>query len=225
VDEQHWLVGGGVNNGGIALAWLRDVLNQAFPALPPESHLSFEDVLALASQAKTGAGGLICLPFFAGERSPNWNLNARALLFGMTLQHDTRHLALALLEGIAFRFKSLSEMLTEMGLDIRQVRASGGFTKSKLWLQVMANALNRELVAPVWGETSALGAALWAMGAAGIENSLEKAGDFAELGQSYQPIPEDVVIYDRLYPIFKELYRVAANAFERITELQSDLRV
>src|SRR5512136_430758 len=91
IDEGHWLVGGAINNGGVALSWLRDCLNQA--ASPAGPGLSFEDVIALAGAAKAGAGGVICLPFFAGERSPNYNLNARAMFFGMTLEHGVRHLA------------------------------------------------------------------------------------------------------------------------------------
>ena len=127
IDEGHWLVGGAINNGGVALSWLRDCLNQAFSLLSPEPLLSFEDVIALAGSAKAGAGGVICLPFFAGERSPNWNLNARALFFGMTLEHGVRHLARALLEGIAFRFRNLKEVLIDVGVDVRQIIASGGF--------------------------------------------------------------------------------------------------
>ena len=126
---------------------------------------------------------MICLPFFAGERSPNWNLNARAMFFGMTLEHGVRHLARALLEGIAFRFRSLKEVLIDIGVEVRQIIASGGFTKSDLWLQVMADALDRELMIPVWGETSALGAAFWALLSARGEEGLEKAGDFVKLGR------------------------------------------
>ena len=121
IDETHWLVGGAINNGGVALTWLRDCLNQAHPGRP----LAFEDLLALAGRAPAGSGGLICLPFFAGERSPNWNLNARAAFFGMSLEHELRHVARALLEGIGFRFKNLLGVLTEIGLDPEQIVVSG----------------------------------------------------------------------------------------------------
>ena len=137
IDERHWLVGGAINNGGVALSWLRDCLNQAHPGQP----LTFEEVLALAGRAPAGSKGLVCLPFFAGERSPNWNLNARAAFFGMSLEHELRHVARALLEGIGFRFKSLLQVLLEIGLDVQQIVASGGFTQSRLWLQVMADVL------------------------------------------------------------------------------------
>lgn len=159
VDERHWLVGGAINNGGVTLSWLRDCLNQAHAGTPAHPGLSFEGLLALAGGAPAGAGGLVCLPFFAGERSPNWNLNARAVFFGLSLSHGAAHLCRALVEAIALRFKNLSAILAEIGVDARQVVASGGFTQSDFWLQTVTDAINREMVVPAWGETSCLGAA------------------------------------------------------------------
>ena len=223
VDQGHWIVGGAINNGGVALSWLRDCLNQAASSLAPGQGLSFEDVLALAGTAKPGAGGVICLPFFAGERSPNYNLNARALFFGMTLEHGVSHLARALLEGIAFRFRTLKEVLTDVGVEVREILASGGFTKSPLWLQVMTDALDRELRIPTWGETSALGAALWALLSARGEEALEKAGGFVALGETCRPNAENAEIYNRIYPVFERLYQALERNFDEAAELQRTL--
>jgi len=223
IDGGHWLVGGAINNGGVALSWLRDCLNQSVPSPSPDSLLSFEDVITLAGGAKAGAGGVICLPFFAGERSPNYNLNARAMFFGMTLEHGVKHLARALLEGIAFRFRTLKDVLIDVGVEVRQILASGGFTKSPLWLQVMADALDRELMLPAWGETSALGAAFWPLLSARGETALEKAGDFVKLEDSCRPNPENVEIYNRIYPLFERLYRSVEKNFDDVAELQRTL--
>jgi gluconokinase len=223
IDQNHWLVGGAVNNGGVALSWLRDCLNQALSETSPGKTLSFDDVLTLAGRAKAGAEGLICLPFFAGERSPFWNLNARAAFLGLTLEHGVSHLARALVEGIAFRFRSLKEALIDVGVQMRQIIASGGFTKSELWLQVMADALNRELSVPVWGETSALGAAFWALLGAERVNALEKVGEFVKLGRSCPPNQKSVDIYDRMYPLYMKLYQHLRDAFDEIADLQRGL--
>jgi gluconokinase len=224
IDKAHWLVGGAINNGGIALSWWRDILNQALPASPSRVKLSFDDLLAFAGQVGAGAGGLVCLPFLAGERSPHWNLNARAVFFGLTLQHDLRHLCRALLEGIALRICSVHAALTEMGVEIRQIHASGGFTNSTLWLQLTANALNRELIVPDWGETSSLGAAMWAILATGESISLEKTQGLVHLGKFYSPTPSDAQIYAQLYPIYTALYESVIPVFERIASFQKQLR-
>ncbi|MCU0590681.1 MAG: gluconokinase [Desulfobacterales bacterium] len=219
IDGAHWLVGGAINNGGVALSWLRDCLNQAHVRQP----LTFEDVLALAGRAPVGSGGLVCLPFFAGERSPNWNLNARAVFFGMSLTHEARHLARALLEGMAFRFKSLLAVLTEVGLDVKQIVASGGFTQSDLWLQVMADALGRELSVPKWGETSALAAAFWPFLSMGGAASISEIRNWVQSSRVQQPVPEHAALYDRIYPLYTELYRSLTGAFDEAARLQHEL--
>jgi gluconokinase len=221
LDEKHWLVGGAINNGGIALAWLQDTLNGAFRGLGEVEQLSFEDILHLAAESEPGAGGLICLPFLAGERSPNWNLNARGALVGLTLAHDARHLARALLEGIAFRFRSLDEMLAEAGVELRRVRASGGFTRSDFWLQLMSDVLGRELSLPLNGESSALGSAFWAMGLDGPCGVIEQLDQWAPVSRTFQPDLARASAYDRLYPLFGDLYRAIAPHFEPIARFQA----
>jgi gluconokinase len=219
IDETHWLVGGAINNGGSAVSWLRDCLNQARSERP----LAVEDVLALASRAPAGSGGVICLPFFAGERSPNWNLNARAAFYGISIEHELRHLARALLEGIGFRFKSLLQVLTEIGFDIKQIVASGGFTKSNLWLQIMTDVLGRELDLPVWGETSGLAAAFWAALAVGSADSVEGIRKWVQIDHAYRPAPDNKALYERVYPQYMKLYEAAAGSFDDIARLQNYL--
>lgn len=222
IDRNHWLIGGAINNGGLAVAWLRDLLNGALSTQTPHAELSFEDLIALASEVKPGADGLICLPFFAGERSPNWNLNARGAFFGLTLNHDARHLSRALLEGIAFRLRSLDDVLQDIAIQCTQIRASGGFTHSPLWLQIIASALNRELIVPTTGETSSLGAALWAMHGAGAVASLEDIGRLVPVMTSYQAIPEQTQVYSRIYPLYCELYQAASPFFAALASLSQD---
>lgn len=225
VDESHWLVGGAINNGGVALAWLRDFFNQAVGHVGGSKPLAFEDILSLAESAPVGSGGLICLPFFAGERSPNWNLNARAVFFGMTLAHEARHLARALLEGIGYRFRSLFEVLQEMELDVGQIVASGGFTQSRLWLQTTADALGRELSVPVWGETSVLAAAFWPFLAAGGAGSIDDIRDWVRFSRVQRPDPEHAAVYNRVYRTYKNLYCSAAAGFDEVAELQRELAI
>ena len=219
IDERHWLIGGAINNGGVALSWLRDSLNQACAG----QALSFEDILALAGRAPAGSGGLVCLPFFAGERSPNWNLNARAAFFGMSLEHGLPHMARALLEGIGFRFKSLLEVLVDIGLGVEQIVASGGFTQSALWLQTMADVLGRELSVPSWGETSALAAAFWAALSAGCAGDMEDIRSWVQHGRACRPDPRTTAVYERVYPLYRKLYQAAAGSFDDIVRLQNDL--
>ncbi len=216
IDRGHWLVGGAINNGGVALNWLRDLFNRT-----GGDSLSFDAIVALAGQAPAGAGGVVCLPFFAGERSPNWNLNARAAFVGLTLQHGPQHLARALLEGVAFRFRSLAEMLVEAGCQPAEVRASGGFTRSPLWLEITASALQRELHLPAWTETSAWGAAAWALIGAGALPDMETAAGLVPLEGTMRPDAAQAATYARLYPLYTRLYENLLSSFDEIAEYQA----
>jgi gluconokinase len=217
IDENHWLVGGAINNAGLALSWWRDALNAI---LPDEDQVSFGDLIEKAEEVDAGADGLLCLPFLAGERSPYWNLNARASFFGLTLEHDARHMARALLEGVGFSVRSLDEVLVEQGAEIDEVRASGGFTKSIFWMEMISSTLKRALTVPAWGETSSLGAAFWPLLAAGVINQLEDLGDLVQLDQTCQPSRRDAAIYDQLYPFYRDLYTTLESSFDHIADFQ-----
>lgn len=214
VDQEHWIVGGAINNGGVALAWMRDLLNQALSSCGRQGLVSFEHILDLAAKAQPGAAGVLCLPFFAGERSPGWNLNARAAFLGLTLEHGPAQVCRALLEGIGFRFKSIQEVLVEMGLGGEEVLASGGFTKSRFWMQLMADILGVPLRVPAWGETSALGAALWVIRVLGGVAGLEDLERFVKIGEPVLPAEENVSLYGKLYQAYKEAYRCLAPLFQ-----------
>ncbi len=217
IDENHWLVGGAINNAGLALSWWRDALNKI---MANDGQVSFGALIEKAEEVEAGAKGLLCLPFLAGERSPYWNLNARGSFFGLTLEHDARHMARALLEGVGFSVRSLDEVLVEQGAKIEEVRASGGFTKSNFWMEMISSALKRELTVPAWGETSSLGAAFWPLLAAGVVDQLEDLGSLVKLDQTCRPNRRDAAIYDQLYPLYRDLYTTLESSFDRIADLQ-----
>jgi gluconokinase len=126
-------------------------------------------------------------------------------------------------EGVAFRFKSLSDVLTEVGVDVRQVIASGGFTQSEFWLQIVTDVLNREMTVPSWGETSSLGAAFWAMLGTGSVAGLERLTDFVRPQRSCLPRQEKTDLYQKIYPLYQRLYRSLSENFEEIARLQQEL--
>jgi gluconokinase len=219
IDDRHWLVGGAINNGGIVLSWFRDILNNVIASGDANAGLTFDDLIRLAGQVDAGSDGLICLPFLAGERSPNWNMNTRGVFFGLTLNHDLRHMARALLEGVAFRLRSIAGVLNELGFDMGEIRASGGLTRSGLWPQIIASALDLELVIPHWGETSGMGAAMWAMLGTGAIGSLEDARDLIRCGRSFRPIAAEAERYRQLFELYSELYAAMQTSFDRIARL------
>jgi len=217
IDEGHWLVGGAINNAGLALTWLRDAFNQLLQNQMKETSLTFDDLVASAMQVLPGADGLVCLPFFAGERSPYWNMNARGVFFGLTLEHDARHMARALMEGVAYRLRSIRDVLDELGAGVKEIRASGGFTHSDLWPQIITSVLNHDLAIPVNGETSSLGAAFWALLGSGVVKRFEDLHPLVRIANTYYPNQNEVGKYSSLYKIYMDLYFQLEEAFNKIS--------
>ena len=219
VDQQHWLLGGAINNGGISLSWMRDLINSATAG---GKQLTYDDLVDLAGKCPAGSGGVVCLPFFTGERSPNWNADARAIFFGLTIQHDIRHLTRSLLEGVAFRLRNISEILSDLSGDIGEIRTSGGFANSGLWPQVISSVIGRDLLTPEWPETSSLGAAFWAMMGAKVFKSIEEAASRVSLANRFQPVSSDMLLYDQIYNIYLDLYDQVQDSFTKIATLQRE---
>lgn len=121
----------------------------------------------LAGQAPIGAGGLLMLPFFDGERVPALP-DASASLLGMTSANLTRaNLCRAVLEGTGFSLRYGLDLLREVGLLGQEIRLVGGAAKSPLWRQTLADLLGVPLVCPHQTEAAALGAAIqaaWSLG-------------------------------------------------------------
>ena len=219
IDDGHWLVGGAINNGGLALTWFRDAFNQMLQMQTKDARISFDDLVASALQVPPGADGLICLPFFAGERSPYWNMNARGVFFGLSLKHDARHMARALMEGVAYRLRSIRDVLDELGADVKEIRASGGFTHSDLWPQIIASVLNSDISIPASGETSSLGAAFWALLGSGVVERFEDLRPLVPVTSTCYPEPQESHLYDSLYQIYMDLYFRLEDMFERMSFL------
>jgi gluconokinase len=229
----RWVVGAAINNAGIVYAWLRDQLAGAAraagaapgaPGTPGEGgEISLDDLNRWAEAVPAGSDGLVYLPYLAGERSPNWNANARGLLFGLSLAHDYRHLARATLEGVAYRMRTIFEPMEEVAGAAAEVRAAGGFVRSPLWLQIVADVLGRPLRLVDSPEASALGAAQLAMLGAGIVRDFDDLAPLVQAAGEVVPDPQRHALYDRLYALYQRLYEKATPEFATIAQLQAEL--
>ena len=214
----RWVVGAAINNAGIVYAWLRDQL-----ALGKDGVVEIEDLNGWAEQVPAGSDGLVFLPYLAGERSPNWNANARGLLFGLSLAHNYRHLARATLEGVGYRMRTIFEPMEEVAGRAAEIRAAGGYIRSSLWLQIVADILGRPLQLVDSPEASALGAAQIAMLGAGMVRRFEDLAPMVSTTGTVTPDPRRHALYDRLYHIYQRLYEGASSEFDAISRIQAEL--
>ncbi|GAB4376656.1 MAG: gluconokinase [Elainellaceae cyanobacterium] len=224
LTEKQWVIGGAVNNGGIILRWVRD--NLADPEVDTARLLQEDPYNILTDIAATiapGAGGLIFHPYLAGERSPLWDANARGSFFGLTLHHTKAHLIRAVLEGIVYNLYIVLEALQDAIGNAISIRATGGFARSKLWRQMLADVFNHEVVVPESYESSSLGAAMLGLYAL---NQIEALDISEMLGETYRhhPIPENVEKYQKMIPIYTRLLNAFRTEYGALAQVQAELQ-
>ncbi|HNM35746.1 MAG TPA: xylulokinase [Anaerolineales bacterium] len=194
-----------------SLQWYRDTL---------APNVSFDELVKEAESAPAGSEGLLFLPYLSGERTPYPDPLARGSFVGLTLRHTRAHMTRAVLEGVAFGLKDSFTLIQNAGLGkITQVRASGGGTKGALWRQILASALEAELVTVNTSEGTAFGAALLAGVGAGTWSDVASACK-STIQLTGQTLPDDAQVnsYRRSYPLYRELYPALKPSFEKISQ-------
>jgi xylulokinase len=191
------IIGGAFVAGGRAMDWWADVATQS----------DLQQALALAETAPAGAGGIVCLPFLAGERSPLWDASARGAILGLTFGHQARHLARAVLEGTAFELRLLSDAILSLGPRIDELRVCGGQAQSKLWNQIKADVLGLPASVPRLTEVALMGSAICAAIGAGLYPDLAVAGEaMVQIGEVLEPNPAHRQVYDELFGVYRDAY-------------------
>ncbi|MGK7924063.1 MAG: gluconokinase [Spirulina sp.] len=197
--ENYWIVGGAVNNGGIVMQWLKENLIEL------EGIEGYDQLNAIAQTIPAGSQGLIFHPYLTGERAPIWNSHARGSFFGLTLNHTKAHLIRAVLEGVIYNLSVVLSSLERFAGKSETIIASGGFTRSPLWRQMLADILNCKVAIPDRQESSCFGAAVLGLYALKHIDSLEIIATMTKETQQHFPIPENVEIYQKILPIYQSL--------------------
>ncbi len=225
LTDEHWVLGGAINNGGIAFRWLRDKFGDSEQQAARDLGLDAYDLLInYAEQVPAGSDGLILLPFFSGERAPYWNANARAVFFGLNLNHGKPHLVRATLEGVIYSMFSVFTALEGFAGAASEVRVSGSFTRSSLWVQMMADVFGRVISVPGEPQGSAFGAAALGMYALKLVDDIQSIGQLVPITKRYYPNAANHQRYQRLFALYERIYWNLQQEFAEIAEIQRTLR-
>ena len=221
--DDLWVAGGAINNGGMILRWMRDKICHFSEARMEGLDVDAYDLMTMkASKIPAGSDGLILLPFFTGERAPYWNSDLRGLFFGLSLNHSRSHMIRAVMEGICYGMRNVFEALQEFGT-VCDIRASGSFTKSPLWMQILADVLGEPLVLPDNSEGAAYGAAVLGFISAGEMKSIADTADLVHAKKIYTPDPANTKTYAKLADISDRLYHNLQREFAEIAEYQAGI--
>ncbi len=130
---------------------------------------------AAVAAAPAGAGGLVLLPYLAGERTPNVP-DGSGVLLGLNLRNFTAgSVARAAMEGVTMGMNYGLRRLAELGVKAKEIRLTGGGAKSSVWRQIMADVFGVPVVAMVADEGAALGGAIQAAWCVALREGNRKA--------------------------------------------------
>lgn len=204
-----------------SFGWFADTLCQAdMKAAKKAKKNVFDQLIAEAADIPAGAQGLQFLPYLAGERTPHADPLARGAFVGLTLSHTRGHMIRAVLEGVTLSLRDSLDIMKEMGVPIRQVRATGGGAKSPFWRQLQADVFGKKVVTMAADEGPAMGVALLAaVGAGEFKNIAEACDATVSTTSEIKPNAKAKKFYDRAAPVYRGLYQSLKEDYRKLAEL------
>lgn len=196
----------GMATSGALLGWFRELVGG----------VPFEELIAAASTAPAGADGLVVLPYFAGERTPIFDPNARGLVLGLTLRHGRPELYRALLEGTAYGVRHIVEAMALAGTRPERMMAVGGGTLGDLWTQIVSDVTGLPQIIPNETVGAAYGDAMLAAMAVGQTDTTHWNGVAAQV----EPNPAVASHYEELYGIYRALYPATVQQAHLLAAIQ-----
>jgi xylulokinase len=198
--------------GGGALRWLRDVLCRA--------EATFDELTAEAATASPGCGGLLFLPYLAGERTPLWSSTARGVYIGLSYATTSADLVRAAMEGCAFAVLDNLRVAETTGVRVTEWLGTGGAARSVLWNQIKADVTGLPFVVArrADGGEGGHGLGLFALAAqaCGLGAAAETVERLLPNRTTFEPDPARHARYADLFEVYREVSRGLLPAFDHL---------
>lgn len=178
-----------------SLRWFRDTFGG-----------SFEEFSGIAENIPVGSDGLIFHPYLMGELTPHANPMIRGSFIGVSAGHTKAHFARAVMEGVALSLLDCKTYLEEKGVKIgNKAYIIGGGAKSRVWRQIVADALDLNLI-QTENNDSSFGSAMCAGISAGFFKDFEEASKTCQkvIGET-KPIMENTEKYRKTFIKYKKI--------------------
>ncbi|MEU1621640.1 FGGY family carbohydrate kinase [Streptomyces sp. NPDC005722] len=199
---------GGMATSGAVTEWLRGLFGA-----PDRAAL-----LAEAADSGPGARGLAMLPYFAGERTPIADPDARGVIAGLTVEHTRGDLYRAALEATAHGVRHNVEAMRHAGAAVERVVAVGGGTRGGLWTRIVSDVTGLPQDIP----TVTVGAAYGAARLAARHADEAATAHWNPVRDRCLPDPAASAVYDRLHALYRELYPATRDAVHALARFQRE---
>jgi ribulokinase len=207
--------------GGMAIRYIRDRFGDGEREAERLTGVDAYDLLNMeAAGIPPGSDRLVVLPFLMGERTPIWDVYARGLVFGLSLNHTKGHLVRATMEGVAYAMYDSFRIFEQSGkkMNFPIVMHEGG-AKSALWRQIITDVFNVSTVLTKKRTGAPLGDAILAGVATGLFDDYSVAKEWAEYIDEMQPNPENHELYMRYFEVFKGVYEGVKTQYRALSRI------
>ncbi|MCG8650670.1 MAG: xylulokinase, partial [Pirellulales bacterium] len=222
VNGKWHMMGVNLTSGG-SLQWWVDAVIQGLAGINDKRR--YEAATAEAEGVAAGSDGLLFLPYLNGERTPHADPNARGSFVGMNLTHTRGHLTRSVMEGITFALRDSLEIIKSLGVPVREIRASGGGSKNPMWRQMQADVFGKKVTTLAVEQGPAFGVALLAAVGDRAYRSIEQACKATiEVAEQTAPDRKATKNYDRLFPLYHDLYGQLKGTMGQLAQFQSGLK-
>jgi xylulokinase len=196
-------------SAGGSLRWWRDVTGA-----------DYDTLVAEAEAVPVGSEGLLFLPYLTGERTPHLDPEARGAFLGLTARHARGHMTRALMEGVLFGLRDGLEIMRDLEVRPKEIRATGGGATALLWLHLQADVYGLPVHRLEIEEGAAYGAALLGHVAAGTFADVDEATSVLRTRPDVtEPDPRASETYDELHGVYRGLYASLREDMHRLAGL------
>jgi xylulokinase len=190
--------------GGNILRWFRDQWGQTEVA--EASRLGIDAYELLLAKMGATPTKLLLLPYFTPSGTPYFDTETAGALFGLRLSTKREEILRSLLEGVALEMRLSLEILARSGIRIGELRAIGGGAKSRAWVQLKADVLNKPVTTVQVTEAACLAGAMFACSARTGEPVASVAKRWVKTESVLEPNPENAAAYDEKFASYVKLY-------------------
>lgn len=198
-----WYPGTGTASCANSYRWYRDTIGKE----------PFAQLNVPAAHIPAGSDGLMFHPYLNGELTPYNDPDLKGSYTGISAAHTTAHFTRATLEGVAFSLRDCLDTLNALGVTMRRVRIIGGGAKGELWRQIVADVLGLTMEKAKVDDSSFGSAMLAGVGIGWFDSYAQAAEVCVQLDSITRPIPENVSVYDRLFPRYKAIHDALAPIY------------
>lgn len=191
----YWNLSGIINTTGTAIEW-----GTFFLGL--KKH---EEFFAIAQKSKCGSGGVVFLPYLAGERAPIWKSDIRGSWHGINLNTNKSDFTNSILESIGFAIKDVITVMEENGQIVNELRVTGGLADNGYLNQIKADITSKEILAVQCKEAELLGCAIIGSCSLGRYASFAQACEkMVKIEKRYEPDQRNAELYVGLFQKYRE---------------------